>query len=116
QLKGALDHALSGKVALVMLAGEPGIGKTRLIEEFAVYAELRGASVLSGRAYDGESSVPYRSFVEALRGYVHVRPDDELRRQMGSGAPEVATLLSEVRRRFPDIEEAPRLEPEAERL
>ncbi len=116
QLKGALEQALSAKGALVMLVGEPGIGKTRLAEEFAVYAELRGAQVLVGRAYEGEASVPYRPFVEALRQYVRTRPDDELRRQMGPGAPEVATLVSEVRRRFPDVEEAPRLEPEAERL
>jgi tetratricopeptide (TPR) repeat protein len=116
QLKGALEQTLSGKGALVMLGGEPGIGKTRLAEEFAVYAGLRGAQVLSGRAYEGEASVPYRPFVEALRQHVRSRPDDELRRQMGPGAPEVATLVSEVRRRFPDIEEVPRLEPEAERL
>jgi eukaryotic-like serine/threonine-protein kinase len=116
QLKDALDGALSGKAALIFVAGEPGIGKTRLAEEFAVYAGLRGAHVLSGRAYEGGSSLPYTPFVEALRQYTRSRPDGELRAQLGPGAPEVATLVSEIRARFPDIQEAPRLEPEAERL
>ncbi len=115
QLKGALDGALSGKGALIFVAGEPGIGKTRLAEEFGVYAGLRGAQVLSGRGYEGESSLPYTPFIEGLRQYTRSRPDDELRTQLGPGAPEIATLVSEIRTRFPDIKEAPKLDGEAER-
>jgi class 3 adenylate cyclase len=115
-LKDALEGALSGKGALAMLVGEPGIGKTRLAEEFAVYAGLRGAQLLTGHCYEGEASLPYRPFIEALRQYTRGRPDAELRGEMGAGAPEIATLVSEIRRRFPDVEEAPKLDPEAERL
>ncbi len=115
-LKDALEDALSAKGSLAMLVGEPGIGKTRLAEEFAVYAGLRGAQVLSGRGYEGDSSLPYAPFIEGLRQYTRSRPDDELRTQLGPGAPEIATLISEIRTRFPDIEEAPRLDGEAERL
>jgi class 3 adenylate cyclase/DNA-binding CsgD family transcriptional regulator len=116
QLKAALESALSGRGSLVMIVGEPGIGKTRLAEEFGVYAGLRGAQVLTGRSYEGEVALPYRPFVEAFRQYAQARPDPELRRELGEGAPEVAKLVSEVRRRFPDIPEAPPLEPDAERL
>ncbi len=115
-LKGSLEDALSGKGSLAMLVGEPGIGKTRLAEEFGVYSGLRGAQVLTGHCYEGESSLPYRPFVEAFRQYTRSRPDAELRTQLGPGAPEIATLVSEIRQRFPDIEEAPKLDPEAERL
>ncbi len=115
-LKDALEDALSGKGSLAMLVGEPGIGKTRLAEEFCVYSGLRGAQVLTGRGYEGESSLPYTPFIEALRQYTRSRPDDELRAQLGPGAPEIATLVSEIRRRFPDIGEAPKLDGEAERL
>ena len=52
----------------MMVVGEPGIGKTRLAQEFAVYAALRGARVLWGRCYEGEV-VPYQPFVEALASY-----------------------------------------------
>jgi len=115
-LKDALEHALSGKGSLAMLVGEPGIGKTRLAEEFGVYAALRGAQVLTGHCYEGEASLPYRPFVEAFRQYARSRPDEELRTQLGPGAPEIATLVSEIRARFPDIEEAPKLDPDGERL
>jgi class 3 adenylate cyclase len=115
-LKESLEGALSGKGSLAMLVGEPGIGKTRLAEEFGVYAGLRGAQVLTGHCYEGEASLPYRPFIEAFRQYTRSRPDAELRTQLGPGAPEIATLVSEIRQRFPDIEEAPKLDPEAERL
>jgi len=116
QLKDLLERALSGKGALAMLVGEPGIGKTRLAEEFSVYAELRGARALTGHSYEGEASVPYRPFVEALRGYIHTRSDRELQEELGEGAPDVATLISDVRRRLPDLPHAAPLDGEAERL
>ena len=116
QLKGVLDQTLSGRGRLTMVVGEPGIGKTRLVEEFAVYSTLRGAQVLTGHCYEGEAAVPYLPFVEAFRQYVRGRDDKELRAELGEGAPEVATLLSEVRQRFPDLPEAPPVESEAERL
>jgi tetratricopeptide (TPR) repeat protein len=115
-LKDALEDALSAKGSLAMLVGEPGIGKTRLAEEFCVYAGLRGAHVLVGRGYEGDSSLPYTPFIEALRQYTRSQRDDELRAQLGPGAPEIATFVSEIRARLPDIEEAPKLEGEAERL
>ncbi|MCH8814974.1 MAG: protein kinase [Chloroflexi bacterium] len=115
QLKTAFEDTLSGQARLMMVVGEPGIGKTRLAQEFAVYAELRGARVLWGRCYEGEV-VPYQPFVEAFREYARERPDDELREELGRGAPEMMQLVSEIQQRFPDIVEAPRLEGEAERI
>jgi tetratricopeptide (TPR) repeat protein len=99
-----------------MLVGEPGIGKTRLSEEFAVYARLRGAQVLTGVSYEGAVEVSYFPFVEAFRQYVRARPDDELRRELGQGAPEVANLISEIRQRMPDLPQSPPLQGDAERL
>jgi class 3 adenylate cyclase len=116
QLKGALEDTLSGRGRLMMLVGEPGIGKTRLAQEFAVYASLRGAQVLTGRCYEGDIAIPYMPFVEAFREYVRGRDDPDLRRELDEGAPEVAKLVSEIRQRFPDIPEAPPLEGDAERL
>ncbi|MEE8346459.1 MAG: AAA family ATPase, partial [Dehalococcoidia bacterium] len=116
ELKAALEDTLSGKGRLMMLVGEPGIGKTRLAQEFAVYASLRGAQVLTGRCYEGDVAIPYMPFVEAFREYVRGRDDPDLRRELGEGAPEVAKLVSEIRQRFPDIPEAPPLGGDAERL
>jgi class 3 adenylate cyclase len=115
-LKTIFDESLSGRTRLVMVVGEPGIGKTRLVEEVGVYAAVRGAQVCWGHSYEGDLGAPYLPFVEALRAYVRDRTDDELRSQLSSGAPEVATLVSELRSRFPDLPLPVQLDGDAERL
>ena len=56
------------------LAGEPGIGKTRLAAEFAHHAHAEGGTVLFGRC-DEDLDVPYQPFIEALRASpIRVRP------------------------------------------
>ena len=98
ELKAALDDALFGQGQLVMLAGEPGIGKTRTTQELAALAEERGVKVLWGWSYEeGSLSLPYLPFVEALRAYVLSREPEDLRQELGAGAADVARIVSEVR-------------------
>ncbi len=59
---------------LVVVTGEPGIGKTRLVSRFAAAVHADGAVVLCGRT-DQDSVWPYQAFVEALRYYASHRPD-----------------------------------------
>lgn len=66
-LSDALAGAVSGHGAVLLLAGPPGIGKTRLLEELAGLAIARGARVLTGRCYELEQNVAYAPLVEALR-------------------------------------------------
>ena len=115
-LKALFDETLSGKGRLVMVVGEPGIGKTRLTEELGVYTAVRGAQVCWGHCYEGELGVPYLPFVEALRTYVRDKGDDELRAELSTGAPEVATIVSDLRVRFPDLPVSPALDGDAERM
>ena len=58
ELKAALNDALTGHGRMVVLAGEPGIGKTRTAEELAVLAETRGAQALWGRCYEEQGAPP----------------------------------------------------------
>src|SRR5215212_5347651 len=67
-LSACLDAALAGRGGGVLLAGEPGIGKTRLAEEIAALARERGARVLWGRTYEGEGAPAYWPWIEVLRG------------------------------------------------
>jgi class 3 adenylate cyclase len=115
RIAAALDAALGGHGSLLMLVGEPGIGKTRLSEEAGVYARLRGAQVLVGKCHETEAGLPYLPFVEALGQYVAERPDDELREELGEGASDVAKLVSEIRQRIPGLPPAPPAEAEQER-
>ncbi|MGH9036723.1 MAG: ATP-binding protein, partial [Acidimicrobiia bacterium] len=114
-LKRAVEGALQGRGSLIMVGGEPGIGKTRLAEEAGVYARLGGAQVLTGRCYEAESAVPYMPFVEAIRAYVATRPPEALRAELGEAASDVAKLVSEIRTRIPDLPSATRPDGEEER-
>ena len=59
QLEAALAEALAGRGRLVMLVGEPGIGKTCTAQELAARAAQRGAQVLWGWCYEEEGAPPY---------------------------------------------------------
>ena len=105
ELRAAVDGAVAGRGRVVMLGGEAGIGKTRLAAEVDAYASLRGAQVLWGRCYEGEGAPAFWPWVQAIRGYVHTRDAEGLRAELGSGASDIAQLVSEVRSRLPDLPE-----------
>jgi predicted ATPase len=67
ELTNSLDGALAGNGGLVMLVGEPGIGKTRLTEELGRVALERGALVGMGACYDGGSTPPYWAWTQVIR-------------------------------------------------
>jgi hypothetical protein len=85
-----------GQGGVVLLAGEPGIGKTRLAARVAAEAYADGCVVLYGRA-DEESVTPYEPFVEALRHYAAHRPGlVEESRLANAAARELARLIPEL--------------------
>src|SRR5262249_26983574 len=103
ELRRRLDEALAGRGSLVLLGGEPGIGKTRLAEEILHEARGRGCVCRVGHCYEMEGAPPYVPFVEILEHAVRVVPPAILRAALGDAASEVARLMPELRRLFPDI-------------
>ena len=115
QLKAAFDAALSGQGGLVMVMGEPGIGKTTLTEQLATYVRLRGGQSLVGHCYEeGSLSLPYLPFVEAMRSYILDREPEALAQELGSGAGDVARIVAEIRDRL-GIEPPAATTPEEDR-
>ena len=114
-MRAAFDESLSGKTGIVLVVGEPGIGKTRTVEELGVYASVRGAQVLWGHSYEGDIGVPYLPFVEALRTFVRELSDDGHLLDPDAGCAEVATIIPELRDRLPQLAVLPALEGDAER-
>lgn len=108
-----MQAAERGESSVVLLSGEPGIGKSRLLRELAGRALSQGWMVLSGRAYDTEGMPPYLPVVEVLRQYVHASSDEELE-PIVSAAPQIAMLLPEVAVRL-GLASPGRLDPESER-
>jgi predicted ATPase len=105
-----LSEAQSGYSVVVMLAGAPGIGKTRLLEEFPPSQLAMGLTVLRGGASQAEGMPPYLPFLEALGAYITALPTDMLHHQIGTQAASLATLFPEIPARlglFPRLSPGP---------
>jgi DNA-binding SARP family transcriptional activator len=116
ELVAGLDDAFAGSGRLFLLVGEPGIGKSRLAEELIARARDRGARVLVGRCWESGGAPAYWPWVQSLRAYVRESDTAALRSQLGPGAADLAQIIPDVRRRFPELPEPPLLEPEAARF
>jgi eukaryotic-like serine/threonine-protein kinase len=66
-LTADLEAAAGGRGGVVLVAGEPGIGKTRLAEELATQATARGALVLWGRCWEGEGAPAFWPWIQVVR-------------------------------------------------
>lgn len=103
ELVTALDDARASRGRLVMLVGEPGIGKSRTAQELAALAERRGAIVLWGRCPEQPGAPPFWPWVQVVRTLADGLDDEALRACLGAGAADVAGLLPELRGRLPGL-------------
>lgn len=108
--------AKHGQAHVVLLAGDPGIGKTRLLNEIARRTAQDGAIVLQGGASEAEGMPPYLPFVEALGRYIQTDPLDLLRTQVASAPQVLATLLPELITRLGELPASAPLPPEQARF
>jgi DNA-binding SARP family transcriptional activator len=116
ELTAGLDDAFAGRGRLFLVAGQPGIGKSRLADELAAAARVRGAEVLVGRCWEAGGAPAYWPWVQALRAHVRDSDPAALREQLGSGAAALAQIVPDVRERLPDLPAPPALDPEAARF
>jgi ABC-type oligopeptide transport system substrate-binding subunit/DNA-binding SARP family transcriptional activator len=102
------SRALSGQGQMLLISGEPGIGKTRLVRELSTQVRVSGGWALVGACY-AEGGVPYAPFAQILHRALESDSDDDL------DLPEFAladllTLAPALRLRYPDIKPEPRLD------
>jgi DNA-binding SARP family transcriptional activator len=112
RLTGELDRARAGRTGLVLVTGEGGIGKTRLLA--AVAASAADFDVLYGRC-DEEQLFPFGPWIELLGGHLARLPDAELSALLGASGAELARLLPDLRARVPGLPEPEHGDPESER-
>jgi tetratricopeptide (TPR) repeat protein len=115
-LESALKGAADGRGRLVLIAGEPGAGKSRLLDEVARRSTGLGALVHWGRCWEAGGAPAYWPWVQSLRALLRSVDDDDLRAFHARAGPDVARLLPELRERFPDLPATPSVDPETARF
>jgi tetratricopeptide (TPR) repeat protein len=116
ELLAGLDDAACGAGRLFLLAGDPGIGKSRLAYEAAARARDRGFKVAWGRCWEAGGAPAYWPWVQALRALVRGVGREELVPQLGAGAPFVAQIVAEVAEMLPDVRPPPPMDAETARF
>ncbi len=107
RLRAAFDEAQSSRGSVVMLVGEPGIGKTRTALELETYARMRGAQVTWGRAHARAGAPAYWPWIQAGRA-VRAAIDPALAASLvRSNAVELQRLYPEIRDGLPDLPPPP---------
>jgi AAA ATPase domain len=112
----AIDRALTGHGSVVMLAGGPGVGKSRLAMEIAEYASRLGFSYLVGQCYERDEPFPFLPFAEIIEGCVaEAESLDDFRRRIEENAAELVQIAPSLRRVFPDVPQPLELPPAQKR-
>ncbi len=101
RLRELIDRAIAGRGGVVLINGPLGVGKTRLVDEAATFARMRGVTVVSGKAYEG--APPFEPFVKVLRELARGVDSETLTTRLGEFVPDVVALVPELERQIPKL-------------
>ncbi len=107
----ALDRAAGGQGGLLVVSGEPGIGKTRLVEELAARATRSGALVAWGRIEEDEGTPPYWPWIQMLGTVLAGAERTTLGEALETSAGVIAAIVPEVKEFVTRIVPPPMLDP-----
>ncbi len=116
RLAAQLEEARNGRGSIVMLRGEPGIGKTRTIDEFADQSRQQGVAILRGACYDGEWQPPFAPFAEAIAEYARHADAAEFAAVLGKRGSIIARIAPALRESLGEVTEPAALHKEDERF
>ena len=98
-LLSAIEQAAAGRSATVLVAGDAGVGKSRLVATVADEAQAGGVLVLAGRCVDiGEGELPYAPIAAALRGLAAQLSSSDLDEVLGPARSELGRLVPDLAR------------------
>jgi class 3 adenylate cyclase len=113
-LFNAFRAVTAGSRQFVLVAGEPGIGKSRLAREAAATMFEAGAVVLTGRCEENLGG-PYQLWTSVLGHLVEHVDEGVLTRHLAAHGAEITKVLPDIRRRYPDLPATPRVDADADR-
>lgn len=102
-LEHLVEQTASGNRQPVLLTGEAGVGKTRLVTETQSIARRRGLLIMQGNCFESDRSFPYAPFIDLLRRSVDQRPAEDLVGYFGADDPEIGKLLPALAPLLPEL-------------
>jgi DNA-binding CsgD family transcriptional regulator len=105
-----LDLARGGHGQVALIAGEAGVGKSRLAAELQAHAATQGFAIFRGRCFESDFGLPYAPLLDLLRAHLGPAPPEALPAALGPLAADLAALLPEFA-----VTGTPGLEPEHQR-
>lgn len=114
-LSELIASGATGERSVILISGDAGIGKTRLIAEVMHLASERGVNVLQGHCFEQDRSFPYAPLIDLLGSFATERSPDILQRDLGDVASELVKLLPELANRLDNVSPSPLLNPEQEK-
>jgi DNA-binding CsgD family transcriptional regulator len=114
-LQHLLEQVLSGAGQVIVIAGEAGIGKSRLVKEVKASAVPAGMRILQGTLFEPDRSLPYAAVLDLFRRTFAASEPAEIARDVGSAGPELVKLLPELALSLSGLVPTPSLEPEQEK-
>ena len=114
-LRRALDQVASERVQTVLITGEAGIGKSRLVAEAKTMARERRWRIVEGHCFEPDRVLPYGPLLDLLRGLLGPLTSSDISDLLGDEARDLVKVLPELRRWLPGLTPSPVLDPAQER-
>lgn len=113
RLWAAFEEAVSGRGGVAVVTGEPGIGKTTLVEELQRQASAAGTTTALGRCWEAGGAPPYWPWAQTVRTYLASFDPDDIRERLGPRLEEIAGSVRQLLEFLPELRSVP---PERERF
>ena len=115
-LQNVLAEVAAGHGRCMLLSGEAGVGKSRLLREFRREAENSGLNVLQGNCFENDTAIPFAPLTDALRRFFGAQSEPaDVINKFESLTPELVKLLPELTQTLPNITPTSQLPSELEK-